>query len=241
MRVLIIDDEELARQNIKDSMSTHPEMELLCECRDGFEGFKAIQELKPDLVFLDIQMPRINGFEMLELLENPPAVVFVTAFDEFAMKAFDMHAVDYLLKPFSQERFDAAVKKAVKLTGESRETLQTLGDSINTLSERLAVRHKGEIRILDASEITYIEAWDDYIKIHIPDATFVKKQTLNRAEDLLSQSGFIRCHRSYLVNISQIQALDQGEGNQWEIRLKTGFHIPLSKQGYQRIREVLGI
>lgn len=241
MRVIIIDDEELARQNIKDSMRRHPEMELLCECRDGFEGFKAIQELKPDLIFLDIQMPRITGFEMLELLENPPAVVFITAFDEFAMKAFDMHAIDYLLKPFSQDRFDAAVKKAVKLSEKTSETLQSLSESIHHISERIAVRHKGEIRILEASEITYIEAWDDYIKIHLSDATFVKKQTLNRAEDMLSGSGFIRCHRSYLVNISLIQALDQGEGNQWEIRLKTGFHIPLSKQGNQRIREVLGI
>jgi two-component system LytT family response regulator len=241
MKAIIIDDEVLARQNVADALSKHPEIMLAGEFRDGFEGIKAIQELQPDLVFLDIQMPRLNGFEMLELLDKPPAVVFITAFDEFAMKAFELSAVDYLLKPFSQERFDNAISKAIRLRQAEPEKLLALQEQANHSTARIALRHQGEIRIVPTENIIYIEAWDDYVKIHTANETYVKKQTLTKLETGLQKSGFIRCHRSYLVNSTQIQAINAGESDQWEIRLKNGFHIPVSRQGYQRVKEQLGI
>src|ERR1700681_1035761 len=163
MKTIIIDDEPLARSIIREYLQNHPEIELIAECNDGFEGVKAIQQMQPDLIFLDIQMPKINGFEMLELIDEPPAVIFTTAFDEYAIKAFESHAVDYLLKPFSRDRFDKAISKSSKIskTISSKDQLAPLLESVsNSPAEqhRVVVKLAGKIRIIPVEDIHYLEA-----------------------------------------------------------------------------------
>ena len=238
MKVIIIDDEPLAREHVKACLKQHPEFKVIGDCGDGFSGIKLIQEFQPDLIFLDIQMPKITGFEMLELLEQPPWVIFTTAFDEYALKAFEAHAIDYLLKPFGQDRFDAAIQKfnlfkpnsVYGISGKSAEE-----------SKRIVLRHQGEIRIIPTKDILSIEAWDDYVKIHTQEQTFVKKQTLSYYEDILKTESFIRCHRSHLVNISAITAIEHSGPESWEIRLTNGYHVQASKSGYAKLQAALGI
>ncbi|MCC7299360.1 MAG: response regulator, partial [Bacteroidia bacterium] len=181
MKIVIIDDESLARQYVKSCLKGHENIEICAECADGFEGIKAIQEHKPDLIFLDIQMPRINGFEMLELLEEVPSVIFTTAFDEYAMKAFEANAVDYLLKPFNQDRFNKAFSK-VKINTNSASIFNESPAKSPEEANRIVLRHQGEIRIIPAADVMYIEAWDDYVKIHTAKEVFVKKKTLSYYE-----------------------------------------------------------
>ncbi len=167
IKALIIDDEPLARSLVKEYLKSFQEIQIVQECGDGFEGVKAIAQHQPDLIFLDIQMPKINGFEMLELIENPPAVIFTTAFDEFAMKAFEAHAVDYLLKPVTKDRFDKAIQKFLQQAGNQATALKTLADEqvFEGYQHRIVVKDNGVIRIIPAADILYVEANDDYIKI----------------------------------------------------------------------------
>ncbi len=167
MKAVIIDDEPLARSIVKEYLQSHPDIEVLQECNDGFEGVKAINQYEPDLIFLDIQMPKINGFEMLELIENPPKVIFTTAFEEFAIKAFETHAVDYLLKPFGKERFDKAVQKLLQTKSVAIQTQAVLETAANspTQSNRVVVKDGGKIKIIPVANIHYLEAADDYVKI----------------------------------------------------------------------------
>src|SRR6478672_12901444 len=182
-KVVLIDDEPLARSIVKEYLQFHPQLQLVQECSDGFEGVKAIQQYQPDLIFLDIQMPKINGFEMLELLEQPPAVIFTTAFEEFAIKAFDQHAVDYLLKPFSQERFDKAIAKWQETKNITDHTnVQSLLDSAAqspNQSDRIVVKNGSKIKIIPVSTVYYLEAADEYVKIHTAEGYFLKKKTMN--------------------------------------------------------------
>jgi two-component system, LytTR family, response regulator len=238
MKVIIIDDEPLARQHVKTCLAAHPEIQVIAECGDGFSGIKAIQELQPDLIFLDIQMPKITGFEMLELIDNPPWVIFTTAFDEYALKAFEAHAIDYLLKPFGQDRLDAALQKLKLFKPAS--VVEIAGKSLEE-SKRIVLRHQGEIRIIATKDVLSIEAWDDYIKIHTKEQTFVKKQTLSYYEDILKSESFIRCHRSHLVNITAITAIEHSGPESWEIRLTNGQHIQASKTGHNKLKAALGI
>jgi two-component system, LytTR family, response regulator len=240
MKVIIIDDEYLAREHVKECLKPHKQIEVIAECEDGFKGLKAIQELNPDLIFLDIQMPKISGFEMLELLDQPPKVIFTTAFDEFALKAFEANAIDYLLKPFGQDRFDRALQKVISAEYIPSEIGEVAYAGPGE-SNRLVVKHHGEIRIIAAEEILYIEAWDDYVKVHTPHGVFVKKKTLNYYEKNLSDKEFVRCHRSFLVNIRQITGIEHSGSVTWELRLANGFHIPASRSGYTRLKSVLGI
>lgn len=239
MKVIIIDDEALARKYVSDCLSKFPEYEVVAECADGFEGLIAIKNLEPDLIFLDIQMPRINGFEMLELIENPPAVIFATAFDEYAFNAFEANAIDYLLKPFSIERFERAIQK-MQGSQHLEQLTQTPGKSPEE-QNRIVLRHQGEIRILNTSDILYLEAWDDYVKIHTASTVYVKKQTLAYYENSLNNKEFVRCHRSYIVNIQEITALDHHATDSKTLRLKSGFHLPVSRQGYVKLKSILGI
>jgi len=239
-KIIIIDDEPLARSHIKSCLEKYTEFTVVAECADGFEGIKKIQELKPDLIFLDIQMPRINGFEMLELLEEKPAVIFTTAFDEYALKAFEENAVDYLLKPFGEGRFDKAMLKVSQHAVTLDKLEQSYGKTVDE-SQRVVVKHQGEIRIIPADQISYIEAWDDYVKIHSGDQVFVKKKTMAFYEKSLGEKQFVRCHRSFLVNVSHISALDHHGGDNTELRLRSGFHLPVSRQGYVRLKEILGL
>jgi len=246
MKVIIIDDEPLARSIIREYLEFHPELELVSECQDGFEGVKAITQHHPDLVFLDIQMPKINGFEMLELIEVPPAVIFTTAFDEYAIKAFESHAVDYLLKPFSRERFDKALAKW-QLNGRTQAGKGQLDSLLETVSSSPSERHRvvvklsGKIRIIPVEDIHYLEAADDYVKIHSREGSFLKNKTMGHFENILNKAHFVRTHRSYILNISEITRIDPYEKDNHLAILKSGARVPVSKSGYSKLKSVLGL
>jgi two-component system LytT family response regulator len=200
IKAIIIDDEPLAQSIVKEYLQGFAQIEVVQECNDGFEGLKAIQQHKPSIIFLDIQMPKINGFEMLELIEQPPAVIFTTAFDEYALKAFETHAVDYLLKPFSKERFDKAVEKFLDQSAQQyqKQNTQSLLQSSTELpaqTERVVVKNAGKITIIPVANIHYLEAADDYVKIHTADGNFLKNKTMSFFENTLPPAQFVRTHR----------------------------------------------
>ncbi|MGN6533902.1 MAG: LytR/AlgR family response regulator transcription factor [Ginsengibacter sp.] len=242
MKVIIIDDEPLARGIVKEYLQSYPEVDLAAECGDGFEGIKAIQQHQPDLIFLDIQMPKINGFEMLELIENPPSVIFTTAFDEFAIKAFESNAVDYLLKPFSKERFEKAIQKYFlhSHTGSAQPVIEAAASSPLQQS-RIVVKDGNKIKIIPVNKIHFLEAADDYVKIITADGSFLKKRTMGFFEKSLNAYHFVRIHRSYLVNTQLITRIDVYEKDSHLLLLTTGEKLPVSKVGYGKLKEVLGI
>ena len=242
-KVVLIDDEPLARQLIRAFLKNYTQLEVVAECGDGFEGFKVIQELNPDLVFLDVQMPKVNGFEMLELLDNPPSVIFTTAFDEYALKAFEAHAVDYLLKPVSKERFDKAVQKWLQQAAGKQ--TQTIDPMLQTgvyegYQHRIVVKDNGLIRIIPAQDIFYIEANDDYVKIVTKDGSYLKKSTLSHIEQSLDPQQFIRVHRSYLIPISQLSRIEPYEKESHIALLQCGAKVLVSKSGMTKLKTVLG-
>ena len=246
IKAIIIDDEPLARSIIKEYLQHHPQIELVAECNDGFEGVKAIQQFQPDLIFLDIQMPKINGFELLELIELPPAVIFTTAFDEYAIKAFESHAVDYLLKPFSRERFDKAIGKLLleEKNGKAKTNLTPFLDSAARSpaeQQRVVVRLSGKIRIIPVDDIHFLEAADDYVKIHTRDGSFLKNKTMGHFESVLNKDQFVRTHRSYMVNIAEITRIDPYEKENHLAILRSGARVPVSKSGYVKLKTVLGL
>lgn len=242
IKVIIIDDEPLARSVVKEYLAAYGDMEVVQECGDGFEGVKAITTMQPDLIFLDIQMPKINGFEMLELIDSPPDVIFTTAFDEYAMQAFEASAVDYLLKPFSQDRFDKAIQKW-KSQGTKNEMIKPLEESVKQPEEsnRVVVKVGSAIKILPVHEIHYIEAYDDYVKIHTKDGVHLKKKTMNYFEKALDANHFVRVHRSYLIALSQLTKIELKEKDSHVAKMKDGVVIPMSKTGYVKLKEVLGL
>lgn len=243
-KVLIIDDEPLARSVVKEFLQQHPHLELVQECGDGFEGVKAIQLHQPDLIFLDIQMPKITGFEMLELVEHPPPVIFTTAFDEFAIKAFESHAIDYLLKPFSQERFDKAISKwADQIPAGEKNTKELLEAATFSPSQnqRIVVKNGSKIKIIPVYDLFYLEAADDYVKVHTAEGYFLKNKTMNHFERSLDAAQFVRCHRSFIVNIQEITRIDPYEKESQVAVLRSGAKVPVSRSGYARLREVLGL
>ena len=246
IKAIIIDDEPLARMIVREYLEGRTDMMVLQECGDGFEGVKAIAQHQPDLIFLDVQMPKITGFEMLELLEQPPAVIFTTAFDEYAMKAFEAHAIDYLLKPFTKERFDGAINKWLenRLVKESLLQTQKLVEEISLQPEehtRVVVKTGSNIRIIPIHEVLYFEAYDDYVKIHTKDGYHLKKKTMNHFEKVLSAAQFIRVHRSYIVQLQEITRIEPYEKDGHVVLLKSGSKIPVSRTGYTKLKEVLGI
>jgi len=245
IKCVIIDDEPLARSIVLEYLQQYPEVTVLQECNDGFEGVKAIMQHQPDLIFLDIQMPKINGFEMLELIEQKPAVIFTTAFDEYAMKAFDNNAIDYLLKPFSKERFDQAFSKWQQhnLQQNNERTQQILDTRTRNADEnsRVVVKSHNQIRIIPVHEILYLEAYDDYVKIHTADGLFLKKRTMSSFEESLDPKEFVRVHRSYIIKLDQLTKIEHPDRDSHVALLKTGAKIPLSKTGYSRLKSVLGI
>jgi two-component system LytT family response regulator len=241
-KVILIDDEPLARQLVKTFLSSHKQFEVVAECSDGFEGFKAIQDLVPDLVFLDVQMPRLNGFEMLELLDKPPAIIFTTAFDEYALKAFEAHAVDYLLKPISRERFDKAIQKWLQHALLQKTAIEPLLENniYEGYQHRIVVKDNGMIRIIPEQDIHYIEANDDYVKIVTPAGNYLKKATLTHIEQSLDPAQFIRVHRSYLVPVTQILRIEPYEKESHIALLQCGAKIVVSKSGMTKLKSVLG-
>lgn len=246
MRVILIDDEPLARSVVIEYLQSWPQIEIIQECSDGFEGVKAIAQHEPDLIFLDIQMPKINGFEMLELIDQPPSVIFTTAFDEYAIKAFEEHAIDYLLKPFTKERFDRAVQKWLdsKPTAEARKDTSQILDNIQTSfpkNERVVVKTGNKIKIIPVNDIIFLAADDDYVKIHTAEGSFLKNKTMAYFEKLLGEGNFVRVHRSYIVKIDEITRIDPYEKESHLAILKSGEKIPVSKTGYPKLRQVLGL
>jgi two-component system, LytTR family, response regulator len=246
IKALLIDDEPLARDIIREYLQHYPQIQIAQECNDGFEGVKAIMQHQPDLIFLDIQMPKISGFEMLELIEQPPAVIFTTAFDEYAIKAFENNAVDYLLKPFSRERFDKAISKWMEQRNapsqkSGTESLLQAAAILPQQSRRIVVKIAGRIRIIPVEEVHYLEASDDYVKIHTKDGSFIKNRTMSNFEQLLDPQQFVRSHRSYIVNVQFITRIDPYEKESYLAILKTGEKVPVSKAGYAKLKAVLGL
>jgi two-component system, LytTR family, response regulator len=246
MRVLIIDDEPLARMVITEYLRSYPQVEVLQECNDGFEGVKAIAQYQPDLIFLDIQMPKINGFEMLELIDAPPAVIFTTAFDEYAIRAFEEHAVDYLLKPFSKQRFDKAMTKWLDQY-QTTETAQHTKQFLESLppaspkNERVVVKTGTKIKIIPVNDILYLEADDDYVKIHTSEGSFLKNKTMAYFEQMLDPGQFVRVHRSHMIRIQEITRIDPYEKENHIAILKSGQKVPVSKTGYSKLKQNLGL
>jgi two-component system, LytTR family, response regulator len=243
MKAILIDDEPLARSILKEYLSDFPQIIIAEECNDGFEGLKAIMQHKPDLIFLDIQMPKINGFEMLELVEQPPAVIFTTAYEEYAIKAFETHAIDYLLKPFSKERFQKAVSKLVDTPSNktvSEPLLDTAAHS-PAQSERVVVKTGGKIKIIPVNNIILLEAADDYVKIQTADGSYLKNKTMSHFEKILDAQQFVRIHRSYIVNVNQITRIDPYEKDSHLALLLNGNKLPVSRSGYARLKALLGL
>jgi len=237
IKVLIVDDEPLARARIRECLAAHPEYVVCGECSDGFEALRFLQQDKPDLLFLDIQMPRISGFELLELLDQPPPVIFTTAWDQYALQAFDAGAADYLLKPFSQERFDRALTRPALQIGPILQKSAHTPEAAN----RIVVRDQGKIHILPLESIYSIEAFDDYVRIYADAGTFLKKQTLTHYETLLAARDFVRVHRSALVRVAAITGIQALHADAWEIRLNNGRHVHASRTGYQRLKARMGV
>ncbi|GAB4094359.1 LytR/AlgR family response regulator transcription factor [Flaviaesturariibacter terrae] len=246
MKALIIDDEPLARAFVRECLQAFPQVAVAGECDNGFEGAKAVQQLQPDLLFLDIQMPKINGFELLELLEPRPAVIFTTAYDEYALKAFEAHAVDYLLKPFSQERFNKAMEKFLDSNSREQQQKAVVGLVQAVSAEaphagRIVVKTGGKIRIIPWAEVHYLEAADDYVKIHTADGVHLKNKTLGYYEQTLPAAQFVRVHRSFLTNVAEITRIEPYEKDSHLALLKSGTRVPVSRSGYARLRGVLGL
>ncbi len=241
-KVILIDDEPLARSLVKEYLDEFTDFEIVATCGDGFEGIKAINEHQPDLIFLDIQMPKINGFEVLELLSSPPAVIFTTAFDEYAIQAFENNAVDYLLKPFSKERFDKAIQKLLLQTNQHKNQIKKLlsepvmGESQN----RIVVKTGNKIKVIPVNHVIYLKADDDYVSIKTAEGDFLKSKTLAYFEQTLNNE-FVRIHRSYIVKIDQITSIQPYEKDSHQVLLRSGEKLPVSKSGYPKLREVLGL
>ena len=245
-KVIIIDDEPLARSIVIEYIQHFPDLVVSQVCSNGFEGIKAIQQYKPDLIILDIQMPKINGFEMLELIENPPAVIFATAFDEYAIKAFEAHAIDYLLKPFNQDRFEKAIKKWREQKNSSpgeKQTKQLLDDVSLTAPQngRIVIKDGSKIKIIPIQDVHYLEAADDFVKVFTKEGYFLKNKTMSHFEQVLDPSQFVRSHRSYIVNLQQITRIDPYEKDNHVAILRSGAKVPVSRTGYPRLKAILGL
>jgi two-component system LytT family response regulator len=245
IRVLIIDDEQLARDLLKKYLSKDERLTIVGECANGFEGVLSIQELKPDLVFLDIQMPKINGFEMLELLTDPPVIIFSTAYDEFALKAFESNAVDYLLKPYPLERVLQAVEKALAKIGgghslnQDLENLSRSHDEAIGYLNRIVVKSNSKIRIIPVESIEYLESEDDFVMIYCQEGHFLKQKTMRFFETHLDPAKFIRIHRSCIVNAGHLAEIQQYGKETWMLITKKGAKLKISKSGYLALKQYL--
>jgi two-component system, LytTR family, response regulator len=241
MRVLIVDDEHLARAVLREYLADVPDVEIVGECANGFEAVKAIAELAPDLVFLDIQMPKLDGFEVAELGGARTRYLFVTAYDQFALRAFEVHAVDYLLKPFSRARLAQALAHARGLLGTAADTAPLLADAARRHGplERVLIRDGARVHVVAAADIAYVEAQDDYVQIHAGGRAYLKNQPLSELEAQLDPAAFVRVHRSYLVNVAAIRRIEQASKDSHCAVLDHDVRIPVSRSGYQKVRELV--
>jgi len=238
-RVLIVDDEPLARKAMALALAEFPEIEIIGECADGFEAVKVINKEKPEVVFLDVQMPKLDGFDVLELLDDPPFIVFVTAYNEYALKAFESHALDYILKPVKTERLGKTLerveKRLIERKGQPVSQLLEQYQQHNTPLERILVRDRNRIHILPVKEISHVEAQDDYVAFYTKEKSYLKKETLSGLEKRLDGRWFVRIHRSYLLNIDYLSKIEPYAKDSKIAVLKDGKTLPISRSGYQRL------
>ena len=240
---LVVDDEELARAVVIEHLAPHPEIQVLASCGNGFEAVKAATEHKPDLLFLDIQMPKLNGFEVLELLEVQPTVVFITAYDQHALKAFEVHAVDYLLKPFNAERFEEALVRAKArcdqgfASGPQPALLAAV--TSDWPLDRLVVRDGSKVTLIPLAKLEYVQAQDDYVLLKTADKSHLKQQTISSLEARLDPKRFLRIHRSFIIALDRMTRLEQTPSESWVAVLLDGSRLPVSKSGYARLKTVL--
>jgi two-component system LytT family response regulator len=245
LRAIIADDEELARRILREYLSKESDIEIAAECPNGFEAVKSVNELRPDVLFLDVQMPKLDGFEVLELVEPEVAVVFVTAFDQYAMKAFDAAAVDYLLKPFTADRFRAALDRvrgrlATAAPGPPPRDLKLAARAPGDYLERLVVKDGPRVHVIPAARLDYAEAQDDYVALRSDGKNWLKQQTISSLESALDPRRFLRVHRSFLVNMERIARVEPNTKDTWLAILRDGSKIPMSRAGYSRFRELAG-
>jgi two-component system LytT family response regulator len=233
LRAVIVDDEELARAYLREMLQSHPEIEIVAECANGFEAVKAVNELSPALLFLDVQMPKLDGFEVLELIDADPAVIFVTAYDRYAMRAFDAQAIDYLLKPFSAERFDRALERAQGRTGKKPTPAARQVD-------RLVVRDGAKIHVIPLDKLDYAEAQDDYVALHSEGKSYLKQQPIGALEAALDATRFVRIHRSAIVNLERVARIEPYAKDSRVAILSDGTRLPVSRSGYARLLEAMG-
>ena len=245
MKAILADDEELARNVLREYLSREPGIEVVAECANGFEAVKAAAEHGPDVMFLDVQMPKLDGFEVLELIDPGIAVVFVTAFDQYAMRAFEAAAVDYLLKPYSEERFHAAIRRLEQRKGEIRPAslpveLKNAVRPAGEFLERIVVREGSKVHVIPAGRLDYAEAQDDYVALRSEGRTWLKQQPIASLEAALHPKRFVRVHRGYLVNIDRIARIEPNTKDTWIAVLNDGTRIPVSRGGYQRFNSLVG-
>ncbi len=241
-KALIVDDESLARQLVRTYLSQRNDVEVVGECKDGFECLKFIAEQKVDILFLDVQMPKINGFELLEVLKEKPNVVFTTAFDEFAIKAFEMNAVDYLLKPFSKERLNEAVEKCIgriKADESKAPDTEKLSENYAETVDRVVVRQGAKLIIIPVDDIIYLESSENYVKIKTQNGSFLKEKTMKYFEEHLPKNDFVRLHRSYIVKLTQILSIEPYTRDSYMATLKNNEKIKVSQDGYKNFRAKL--
>lgn len=247
LRTILIDDEQPARDVVKYYLKDFEEIEIIGEFSDGFSGLKAIQELKPDLVFLDVQMPKLTGLELLELLDQQPLIIFSTAYDQYAIKAFEMNAIDYLLKPYSKERLTQAINKAIVQAGSVAAGESPVQKLVKTLEEspeylqRIAVKSRHKVSVIPIEEIVYIEAEGDYVMLHTTDSRHLKEKTMKYFETHLDPAMFIRIHRSYIVNVQFIDRIEYYDKENYAVLMKQGAKLRASTTGYKVLKQMLNM
>ena len=238
LKAVIVDDEELARRYLKELLRAHPDIQVAAECANGFEAVKAIAETSPHLLFLDIQMPKLDGFEVLELIDPGPVVIFVTAYDQYAMRAFDAHAVDYLLKPFRADRFETALARA-RLHLAEAQPAPVPARPPEPKPERIVVKDGARIHIIPIAKLDYAEAQDDYVALHSEGKTWLKQQPIARLEEMLDPARYVRIHRSYIVNLERIARLEPYAKDSRVAILADGARLPVSRSGYARLMDAM--
>ena len=239
LQVLIVDDEALARQLVREYLGKHADMVIVGESANGQQAVNDIAVLNPDLVFLDIQMPKLNGLEVLELSGRRSGVIFTTAYDQHALKAFDLHAVDYLLKPFSQSRFDEALAKACRSLGHDEPALGQLLSEATARLTRILIRDRHLVHVLPVEQVAYVQAQDDYLSIRCNGRDYLKTQTLSELAAQLDPAQFVRVHRSYLLNLAHLQRLEKRAKDSFVAVTACGQQIPVSRSGYDRLKEIM--
>jgi two-component system, LytTR family, response regulator len=244
LRIAIVDDEDLARAVVREYLAAIADVEIVAECGNGFEAVKAVSELQPDLLILDVQMPKLNGFEVLELVGRDVAVVFVTAYDQYAIRAFEVHAVDYLLKPFSGERLAAAIDRVRERLGRGETVpvppLAADGQAATGHTRRVLVRDGPRVHVLPVEKIEYVQAQDDYVCFRCEGKEYLKEQTLAEVETALDPAKFVRIHRSFVLNLDRLARVELDERENRVAILSDGKRLPISRAGYTRLNELLG-